>query len=106
MKIVNIGIGVYGSSATANGKTRGRTISVNAISTSRKRVKRMNDYEKGISDAITALLPLLECSTEFICDTVSPLLDYWCCGNCKDTIRAECVRKYIQIILKEREREE
>ncbi len=60
-------------------------------------------YKRGISEAITALLPLLECSTEFICDTVSPLLDYWCCGNCKETVRAECVRKYIEIIMEEKD---
>ena len=105
MKTANTGIGDFGFSVTANEKTREKTISVNAISLSQKRVKRMNDYEKGLTDAINALLPLLECSTEFICDTVSPLLDYWCCGSCKDTVRTECIRKYIQIILEEREGE-
>lgn len=63
----------------------------------------MADYEKGLTDAITALLPLLDWNAENICETVTPLNDHWCCSHCKDSIRVECVRKYIDIILKERE---
>lgn len=62
----------------------------------------MTDYEKGITDAITALFPLIEWQ-DGICDDVSPIYSDWCCGNCKDTVRAECVRKYVEIIMEEKD---
>ena len=61
----------------------------------------MTDYEKGLTDAITALFPLIEWQ-DGICDDVCPIYSDWCEKNCKG-ISEKCVRKYIEIIMEEKD---